>query len=175
MRIISGSSRGKRLFSPGSLPVRPTSDRVKEAFFNCLSGRVAGTRFLDLFAGTGGVGIEALSREAGKVVFVDHNRKLIELIRKNLATCGFPESNWLLEKSSVFRFLKFSEADKFDIIFLDPPYHFPEIPRLIKETMKCCAEGGTVTLEHHCGDIVPNGFYDQRKYGESALSFYGKR
>jgi 16S rRNA (guanine966-N2)-methyltransferase len=122
MRIIGGESRGRRLYIPGTASVRPTADRIKEAFFNIL-GSVDGKSFLDLFAGSGSMGLEALSRGALKALFVENNRALAEAISKNIAACGFGGNGEIL----TFDYIKairhlVKRSEGFDILFADPPY-----------------------------------------------------
>jgi 16S rRNA (guanine966-N2)-methyltransferase len=119
MRVIAGSAGGVRLAAP-KRGVRPTMDRIKAAIFSSLGEAVIGARVLDLFAGTGALGIEALSRGAASVVFVEHDRQSVELIEKNLAKTKLKGR---IRNQDVFDFLRHaSDADKFQIIFADPPY-----------------------------------------------------
>ena len=120
MRVISGTARGTRLKTPEGLQTRPTADRVKEAVFSIIQFEIQGSRFLDLFGGSGQMGIEALSRGAASAVFVDGRREACKLIQDNLKTMR------LLSKASVVQsdYLGYLDRcrEKFDIIFLDPPY-----------------------------------------------------
>jgi len=124
MRIISGSARGRKLKEPSSLSIRPTSDMVKESVFNIVQFDLEGRRVLDLFAGTGQLGIEALSRGAKSAVFVDSKPEALKLIRENLKLSGFSDS------ASVYAgdAMKYLAGDsrrkneRFDIVFIDPPY-----------------------------------------------------
>jgi 16S rRNA (guanine(966)-N(2))-methyltransferase RsmD len=119
MRIISGAARGRRLREPSGFDIRPTTDLVKEAIFDILQFDMEGRRVLDLFAGTGQLGVEALSRGAGFVVFVDSNPQASKLIGENLGLCGFAGSAEVLTRDAL-RYLKGCEP--FDIIIADPPY-----------------------------------------------------
>jgi len=119
LRVISGSARGRKLKEPVGHDIRPTSDKVKESVFNIVQFDVEGRRVLDLFAGTGQFGIEALSRGAGSAVFVDSNAGSVKLIRENLKICGFSELSAVYARD-VLRYLENDE--KFDLIFIDPPY-----------------------------------------------------
>lgn len=121
MRVISGSRRGTVLFSPDTEKTRPTTDRVKENIYNLIQFNIAGSVVLDLFSGSGAMGIEALSRGAAECVFVDSDKNAINIIKKNIDKTGFND------KSQIFR-MPFDEYllksdKKFDLIFLDPPYH----------------------------------------------------
>jgi N6-adenine-specific methylase len=122
MRIIGGRAKGRRIFTPKGRRIRPTSDMVKESLFNILPS-IKGKLFLDLFAGTGNVGLEALSRGAAMAVFVERNPHLAEVINKNLAICGFDE-NYEIISATVEKGIKLLSKGRkrFDIIFADPPY-----------------------------------------------------
>ena len=119
MRIISGSARGRKLKEPAGNDIRPTSDMVKESVFNMIQFDIEGRYVLDLFAGTGQFGIEALSRGAGSVVFVDSAAEAVKLIKTNLKLCGFTGQAAVYAREG----LRWLESDeKFDLIFIDPPY-----------------------------------------------------
>ena len=117
MRVITGSARNRRLKEPADMRIRPTTDKVKEALFNIIQFDIEGRRVLDLFAGTGQLGIEALSRGAKEATFVDQSREAISLVRDNLKTCGF--AGTVVQADSV-GFL--GRGQKYDLIFIDPPY-----------------------------------------------------
>ena len=120
MRIVSGSARGRKLFTPAGMDIRPTTDKVKEALFSILQFDLPGRRALDLFAGTGQLGLEAISRGAAFAVFTDSSKKAVELVKKNVALTGFgAQSSVLL--TDAFSFLSSTE-DSFDLVFVDPPY-----------------------------------------------------
>ena len=119
MRVISGTARGRKLKEPAGNEIRPTSDLVKESVFNIIQFDIEGRSVLDLFAGTGQLGIEALSRGAGSVTFVDLSKDAIKLIRTNLDLCGFSDSAKVYARDAI-KFL--GDAAKYDLIFLDPPY-----------------------------------------------------
>lgn len=117
MRVITGSARGRKLKTPPDEAVRPTTDSVKEAVFNIIRSDVEGRRVLDLFAGTGQLGIEALSRGAAEAVFVDSSPASVKLVKENLELCGFRAP---VVRSDAVSFLR--SCGKFDVIFIDPPY-----------------------------------------------------
>jgi 16S rRNA (guanine(966)-N(2))-methyltransferase RsmD len=121
LRVVGGSAKGRKLKAPKGLKIRPTSERVREALFDILGLEIIGASFLDLFAGTGAVGIEALSRGAGKVVFVEKDNHIRKIIRENLSICGFSEQVriWAKDARMVLDSYRFKP---FDIIFIDPPY-----------------------------------------------------
>src|SRR5215471_20006105 len=125
MRVIAGKYRGRKLKSPPSLQTRPTSDRLRETLFNVLAPRIEGALFLDLCAGSGAAGIEALSRAAEHVAFVDQSRKIIGLIESNLEALGVDDDEVEVVKCEASQFLRRrakKEGSPFDIIFFDPPY-----------------------------------------------------
>ena len=117
MRIISGTKRGKKLKEPDNYDIRPTTDMVKESMFNIVQFDIEGRRVLDLFAGTGQLGIECLSRGAKEVTFVDQSRESIAIVKQNLKSCGFEAR---VVQSDSISFLE--RGEKFDLILLDPPY-----------------------------------------------------
>lgn len=121
MRVISGTARGRRLKELQGMDTRPTTDKVKESIFNIIQFEIEGRRVLDLFGGTGQLGIEALSRGAERCTFVDQRREAVALIRDNVKACGFSEHARVVQGDAL-SFLA-SCHEKFDVIFLDPPYH----------------------------------------------------
>lgn len=146
MRIVAGKYRGKRLYSPSDDAVRPTTDRIKETVFNIIQWDVAGARVLDLFAGSGALGIECISRGAEEVVFVDRSPSSIALIKENLKGI---EGNYRVVCADFLGVLR-AGSDKFDLIFVDPPFRSG-----LGETAVCAAldsqrlaEGGTIVYEH---------------------------
>jgi len=178
MRVIGGTSRGRRLAGPRGLEVRPTADHVKEALFNILADRMVGARFLDLFAGTGNIGIEALSREARQATFVESNPAVSRLLRANLRRCGF-ERCADVHLMPVSRFLKHCREPAYDIIFLDPPYQTQEaeqvLPSLGRDAI--IRPNGVVVVEHfhkspldeRIGHLALVKTY---RYGDTCLSVF---
>lgn len=123
MRVIAGSARSLKLVTVDSMDTRPTTDRIKETLFNILSNDIPGCRFLDLFSGSGAIGIEALSRGAGKAVFVENNRKALDCIRKNLEFTRLGDRAEVMQADAVSAAaLLEGHGSLFDIIFMDPPY-----------------------------------------------------
>jgi 16S rRNA (guanine966-N2)-methyltransferase len=183
MRIIAGKYRGRKLKSPPSLQTRPTSDRLRETLFNILAPRIEGARFLDLCAGSGAVGIEALSRGAAHVTLVDRSRKMYALIETNLRllSVGDDEVEVVSREVSAFlgKHLK-REAEPFDIIFFDPPYalDYEAVLNCVGEnTAQLLAADGVVVVEHHKKKDLPKDFGELKRYrvvkqGDSSLSFY---
>jgi len=149
MRVIAGRFKGRRLEAPRWEGIRPTSDKLRETLFNILAPRIAGARVLDGFAGTGAVGIEALSRGAAHVTFVERDRRAAALVEANLARCGV-EQGYTIETGDVAAVLRRAPADAaFDLILLDPPYDAD--PDMVTHTLAASAErlapGGLLVLE----------------------------
>ncbi|HKO96719.1 MAG TPA: 16S rRNA (guanine(966)-N(2))-methyltransferase RsmD [Pyrinomonadaceae bacterium] len=184
MRIITGKYRGRNLKSPPSLEVRPTSDRLRETLFNVLASRVPESRFLDLCAGSGAVGIEALSRGAAHVTLVDRSRKMCGLIESNLDLCQIPEDETEVVQSDAVAFLKRTKDRKaiepWDIVYFDPPYaldYFPVLEYIGENFSSLLSEDGLLIVEHHHKNLLKDevGSLTRTrtlKQGDSALSFY---
>ncbi|MGI6491609.1 MAG: 16S rRNA (guanine(966)-N(2))-methyltransferase RsmD [Pelotomaculum sp.] len=180
--MISGSARNRKLKVPAGQLVRPTSDRVKEALFNIISTRVEGSYILDLFAGSGSIGIEALSRGADKAVFIESNHRHASIIEENLKTCGFDLDVRLIRTkvSDGLRIL-YAEGVAFDLIFLDPPYMKDSVVATLADISRyhLLKENGLVIVESSKRDSMPQIVEDLQllrveKYGDTTLSFYGK-
>ena len=183
MRIISGKYRGRKLKTPPSLKTRPTSDRLRETLFSILAPRIEGARFLDLCAGSGAVGIEALSRGAAQVTFVDRSRKMYALIETNLKMLNVVDYEIDVVSKEVLEFLRKhakQEDEPFDIMFFDPPYatDYEDLLDYIGEhAARLLAENGVIVVEHHKKKDLPIEFGGLRRYrvvkqGDSSLSFY---
>ncbi len=176
MRVTGGTGRGRLLRTPAGARVRPTSDKVKQALFNILGGAVPGSVFLDLFAGAGGIGIEALSRGAGKVVFVDSARPSLAVIRENVALLGFTERAQVVAAKAE-SYLK-RPSGPYDIVFLDPPYARELKPVLeLLATTGLLKPGGIVVAEHFRKRPSPERAgtlmrYREAVYGDTVLAFY---
>jgi 16S rRNA (guanine966-N2)-methyltransferase len=176
MRVTGGIGRGRRLKVPTGSGVRPTSDKVKQALFNILGDRVIGASFLDLYAGAGGIGIEALSRGAGSVAFVDSSRASLAIIIKNIEQTGFGKRARVVPARAE-SYLKKSSGP-YDIIFLDPPYAEDMQPLLdlIAESGLVKTEG-IVVAEHFKKKPSPEkagalALYREARYGDTVLAFY---
>ena len=190
MRITGGSARGRKLVTPksGQALIRPTCDRVREALFNILADRVAGSYVLDLFAGTGAIGIEALSRGAAFSLFVDQATEAGRLIETNLRAC-FPEPQAAFAQLNLATAAhlqplraKAPPATRFDLVFLDPPYKKDLAEHVLAMVQKAdiLAASALVIIEEHQSVILPPEIcsltvLDQRRYGETGLWFYGRR
>ncbi len=122
MRVIAGTARSLRLCTIDGLDTRPTTDRIKETLFNMIQNDVPGSSFLDLFAGSGGIGIEALSRGAKEAVFVDHNRACLQCIEQNLNHTHFTEQSRVIAGDALLALRKLEGNTEFSVIFMDPPY-----------------------------------------------------
>lgn len=176
MRVTGGTGRGRRLQMPRGEGVRPTSDKVKQALFNILQDRIEDAAFLDLFAGTGGIGIEALSRGADRVVFVDSSRRSLDAIKKNIEQSGFSSRSQVIAADAT-SFLKKS-SESFDIIFLDPPYAEEQQPLLERiSASKAVTENSIVIAEHFKKQPSPERagalvLQREARYGDTVLAFY---
>ena len=180
MRVISGKARGVVLKTPDGLATRPTSDRVKEALFNIIQFELPAARVLDLFGGTGQLGIEALSRDAKSAVFVDEREDACRLIKENLRRTKF-ETNAKVIRSDYMSYLRGCK-EKFDIILLDPPY--AEV--FLENSLKMITEidiletGGIIVAERPLGKELPwefSGYVRSRdyKYGRTLITIYRKQ
>ncbi len=183
MRIISGTSKGRKLATPKGLTVRPTSDRVKESIFNILTGQIEGAEVLDLFAGTGNLGIEALSRGAKEVTFIEKTRRAVRLIQRNLEQFGMSEQSEVLfmDASRAIGILK-QRRRIFDLIFMDPPYGQGLIERtLTKLTSHPIYHGDSVlVIEHHRRELPSSAIeawnlIRQRQMGQTIISILTPR
>jgi 16S rRNA (guanine966-N2)-methyltransferase len=180
MRVIAGKFKGRNLKSPPSLQVRPTSDRLRETLFNVIAAHVPESRFLDLCAGSGAVGIEALSRGAAHVTLVDRSRRSCQLIEANLNLCRAPEEQWDIYCSEAAEFLRQASSDRksWDLIFVDPPYK-EDYLRILEplHAGSVLQPEGLVVIEHHHKTMLPETagtLHRTRvlKQGDSSLSFY---
>lgn len=174
MRIISGKYRSLVLSEFNGEDIRPTADRVKESLFNIIAPYVPGARALDLFCGSGGLGLECISRGGEFVHFNDISAESLKVLKKNLAR--IKERNYKITNQNFAECL-FSLDSTFDLIFLDPPYRLEagrEALQIIA-SRKLLAEGGIAVLERDCaftGEIDGLNLYDERKYGKTYLSFF---
>ena len=176
MRVITGTARGRKLKTPVGYDVRPTSDQVKEAIFNIVQFDVEGRRVLDLFGGTGQLGIEAKSRGAGEVVIVDMSRDSVKLIKENVAHCQF---DCRVVQADAISYLH--GCGRFDLIFVDPPYD-SDLAEKALNTIKeidILSEGGIIVCETRKETPTPEleAPYKKRKeysYGKIKLSVYTK-
>ena len=175
MRVITGTARGTKLKTPEGMLTRPTTDRVKEALFNIIQFDIAGD-VLDLFSGTGQLGIEALSRGARSAVFVDESRAAVQLVRANLALCRLQGDVVQGESLGYLR-----TCGKFDLIFLDPPYDTGLLDKALENVVQfdILAEGGIIVCESRREKVLPQlrapyHLLTERNYGKIKLTLYGK-
>lgn len=180
MRVISGSARGRTLKAVPGMGTRPTTDKVKEALFSMIGPYFDGGTVLDLFAGTGGLGIEALSRGMDKAVFVDLEYKSIEVVRSNLKAAGL-EDKAEVYKNDAERALKAlaKRETAFDLVFLDPPYRLKHVDKLMEtmDSLKLLKPEATIVVEYDSSFEYPDSFgpfkeVRKAKYGEAAVSIY---
>ena len=182
MRIIAGKLRGRRLKSPPTLDARPTSDRLRETLFNILAPRIEGARFLDLCAGSGAIGIEALSRGAIHTTFVDRSRSMVTLIKSNLVLCQFSDTAATVVVSEADSFLKRfdkSSSVRWDIIYFDPPYDsdYTMTLNFLGAHRALLSAAGIVVVEHSHRNELADTFGELHRYrllkqGDSRLSFF---
>ena len=189
MRIISGTIRGRKILAPGKKRgregIRPTSARAREAVFNIIGPEVLDARVLDLFAGTGAMGLEALSRGARMAVFIDNSPAAVNLISRNIALCGFADRTTVLRRdlSRNLNFLReYMTLVGFSLVFVDPPYR-QEIGGAVLAALAMddiVATEGLVILEQGAGGRLPEiigrlQLEDQRRYSETGFGFYRRR
>jgi 16S rRNA (guanine966-N2)-methyltransferase len=179
MRIISGQQKGRRISAGKGARIRPTSDRVRESIFNVLREEVEGKRILDLFAGAGGLGLEALSRGAGWVTFVDSSPRSVNLLKSNLEKLNMRDCSKVIKLDGL-KALKRLE-DTFDLIFADPPYGKGFVQRIVDSVVRSriLQEGGILVLEHHkketFGCSPELSVLKQSRFGDTIISFLMKR
>jgi 16S rRNA (guanine966-N2)-methyltransferase len=179
LRIISGKFKGKKLYSVRGLTIRPTADRLRESIFNILSHGVLNAVVLDLFAGTGALGMEALSRGAESAVFVDNNPEALSVIRRNITSCSFEKQAQIIKwdiKNNLNCFKAVGQT--FDLVFMDPPYNRGMIkPALFNlEQTGSLKKGARIVVEHSPFEPISDRVFmfeieDQRKYGKTLVSF----
>lgn len=167
-RIVAGEFRGRRLALPADTRVRPTADRVREAWLSIVAQWVPEAKVLDLFAGSGALGLEALSRGAREATFVDLNPASVDAIKRNLAALGLQGRARVLRRD-VVRFLAPLRGRQFELAFADPPYGFPAA-QLVVERFLADPFARVLGIEHPSGEELPGG--EPHRYGETAITFY---
>ena len=143
-----GPAEGSTLKGPSGAAVRPTSDRLRETLFNVLRDRVEGARVLDGFAGTGAVGLEALSRGARRATFVENDRRALAVIRQNIATCGVADDCDVIPADMRTLGGRSPGPGSFELVFLDPPYDDPALEAVVRDAAPWVSPGGLLVLEH---------------------------
>ncbi|HET8712498.1 MAG TPA: 16S rRNA (guanine(966)-N(2))-methyltransferase RsmD [Gemmatimonadales bacterium] len=167
LRIIAGEFKGRRLKAPAGRAVRPTGDRVKEAWVSILQESIPDARVLDLFAGSGALGFEALSRGAAQVDFVENHKTSLATIRDNAATLKV-EARITIHRSDAMRFAARLQPGAYDVAFADPPYASDDAAQLV-ELFRATPFAGVLSVEHSA-DVAVSGD-DTRRYGDTAVTF----
>ena len=176
MRIIAGDCKGRRLKAPAWPGLRPTSDKLRETLFNIVAPRITGARVLDLFAGTGAMGLESLSRGASLAVFVESDRRAAALIGENAQLCRTRDRCAIIRDTVARALVKPIAGDPFDLIIVDPPYDFDPLATVLAGAVAHLAPGAWLVLEHARRRAVPEvaGLCSVRTVvsGDSALTFF---
>ena len=180
MRVVGGNLGGRKLECPVGNDIRPTTDRVKENLFNILNTRITNSSFLDMFSGCGGIGIEAISRGADEVVFVEVASESILALKKNLENLKVTEGYRILHSDVFDALRRLAEEDVcFDIIYMDAPYNKGIYQKVLEEISVCeiLSEGGIIVVERHFEDVcvtLPDNLelVREKKYGSTVISFY---
>ena len=181
MRIIAGEFKGRKILQPSLTITRPTKERIRESVFNIIAGNIdSQTRFLDLYAGSGAFGCEAISRGAGEAVFIDNNAECSNIINKNVRALGIQDKTKVICRDVFDKIPKFAEKnDKFDLIFADPPYKMD----LAKKTLiminqyDILSTSGLLIVEHHKREDIPENpgnvfLCKQKTYKDIIISIY---
>lgn len=178
MRVIAGAAKGRKLLSVSGQATRPITDRVKKSLFDILGERVVDALFLDLFAGTGSVGIEALSRGARRAVFVERSRQALKVIVENLKATGLADRAQVVS-ADAFKFLKRAFDEKFDIIYMAPPQYKGLWAKMLLalDKRELLTSEGLIIAQMHPKEFVALDLKslqltDQRRYGSTLLCFY---
>lgn len=179
LRIISGELKGKRLFSPKGVKIRPTADRIRESIFNILAPRIPDSVVLDLFAGTGALGIEALSRRASFAIFIDSDKEALAVIEKNVSACRLQGRVKIIRADIVKNNAALKNVyPPVDLVFMDPPYNKNLIkPALINlSASRFLQKNALIIIEHAMTETLPEyveeyTLSDQRRYGKTLVSF----
>lgn len=181
MRVIAGKAKGHPLVAPDGMNTRPVTDKIKEALFSSWQLQIVGANFLDLFAGSGSMGIEAISRGDEKAVFVEKDRRAVDIIKKNLKTCKFTDGYTVYKDDVFHRIESLKTADeRFDIIYLDPPFTVDEIFIAVMEALsdgQLLTENGIVVIRTKKEKEMPDEIgklkkYKFKTYGISGVHFY---
>jgi len=178
MRIVAGQLKGRRLDGPTWDGLRPTSDALRETLFNVLGPTLAGARVLDVFAGTGAVGIEALSRGAASATFIENDPRAVKLLERNLAHVGVANACTIVRDDFMKPRPRRAPHDtRYDLVFLDPPYDIPGLDAAVVAAAAMTTVGGRVIVEHSRRRVLPDAVTGATRYrvleaGDSALSFY---
>ena len=176
MRIIAGANKGRQLKTPKWAGLRPTSDKLRETLFNIVAARVPGSKVLDVFAGSGAIGLEALSRGASAAVFIEQDRRGVALIAANATLCGVRDRCVIIRGAAERALQKQIDGDPFDLVILDPPYALDAFEEVIGAAARHVASDGLVILEHAWRRELPaiHGVHAVRtvRSGDSALTIF---
>lgn len=180
MRIIAGRLKGRRLQGPKGPGIRPTSDKLRETIFNILQGEIEDRSVLDGFAGTGAMGLEALSRGARMATFVERDSAALRLLRANVAACGAEEACAIIRDSFLGFSARHSGLGRFDLVFVDPPYDIESLDQVVREAERLVAPSGLLILEHSRRRPAPDPVAGLARIrtieaGDSALALYVPR
>lgn len=182
MRIISGKFKGRQLVSFKADHIRPTMDRIKETLFNKIMHHTEGARVLDLFSGTGNLGIEALSREAAHVTFVEMHPKSLQIISQNLDLLKIEKSNATIIKKDVLKYLRAENKQPFDLIFIDPPFTEKMADKVMSALSQSNLfnESTIIAIEAIKQEFIGDEYgelicYDRQNYGDKSLSLFRKK
>lgn len=179
MRVITGSARGMKLVTPEGMDVRPTTEKVKESIFNIIQFDIPGARVLDLFAGSGQLGIESLSRGASYCTFVDRSAYSLEFVKQNLDHTKLAGSGAIVKNEDSMSFLR-KTRDTYDIVFLDPPYRKQIITEVLPLLVPHLSDGGIIVCETAREEDLPQAvedfsIYREYNYGKIKLTIYKKQ
>jgi len=169
VRIIAGEWRGRRLAAPAGRSTRPTTDRAREAWMSIIQPVIVGARVLDLFAGSGALGLEALSRGAREATFVENDPRALAALRKNIEALG-AENRATIVRTDAVRFVKTLAAGAFDVAFADPPYEKGLATAVVSRWLDA-AFAHILGVEHSPREPLPEGS-DSRRYGDTGITFY---
>ena len=170
MRIVAGRWRGRRIKPPADARVRPTADRVREAWMSIVQPHITGASVLDLFAGSGALGLEALSRGAARVEFVELAPASLRVLRENAGALGAADAA-VIRRADALRFIDTLAARAYDLAFADPPYHMGLAARTAERWL-AVPFATIIGIEHAAREEMPAGG-DTRRYGDTAITFYG--
>jgi 16S rRNA (guanine966-N2)-methyltransferase len=181
MRVISGIYKGKKLESSNNLHIRPTTNRVKEYIFNILDDFPVNKTVVDIFSGSGGLGIEAISRGADKVCFVDKSGESLNILQKNISACNIPNHKFQIIKKDAIKFVKQYNMS-FDLYLIDPPFDYPSLQQFLDILIKNrkFSNKSMVVLEHEISNPIDeaSNFYEiikKKKFGRSIVNFMIKK
>ena len=180
MRIIAGSAKGRKILSPEGMETRPTLDRIKESIFSIIQTKIQGSKVIDVFAGTGSLGLEAASRGAEKCYLVDKNNTTYKYLQQNIINLGFEDICKSFNMDSYEAIRSFSgKMEKFDLIFIDPPYLKNMIPPAVEGIYsgKLLNKDGLIVTKIDSKEELYKGYkeitlFDNRKYGNTTICFY---